>query len=71
MSIGRFSRRGFAYQGWAWAGWSRASGEAVAVDLTDGWRSCEFNRVAVATAVSSTVVACELSRVVWAKPQGK
>lgn len=69
MSIGRFSRRGWAYQGYAWAGWARAGSDGAAP--TDGWQSCEFNRVAVATGISRVVVACELSRVVSVKPQGK
>lgn len=38
---------------------------------TDGWRAGQFNRVSVAPATNRTAVASELSRVVWAHPQGK
>ena len=41
------------------------------VSPTEGWRAGQFNRVAVATETNRTAVAGELSRVVWAHPQGK
>ena len=38
---------------------------------TDGWKANQINRVAVGPLTSRTSVASELSRVVWAAPQGK
>jgi len=71
MSQGRYSQRGWAFQSWAFRPWGLA-GAGQAPDVpTDGWRSGQFNRVSVATETNRTAVAGELSRVVWASPQGK
>ncbi len=73
MSTGRYSKRGWACRGFAFRTWGLAgAGEtATEADPTDGWRAGQFNRVAVAPATNRTVIAPELSRVVWANPQGK
>ena len=73
MSQGRYSQRGWAFQALAFRPWGLAgAGDSeTQVDPTDGWRSGQFNRVSVATATNRTAVAGELSRVVWAHPQGK
>jgi len=69
MSQGRYSQRGWAFQSWAFRPWGLAGAADAAP--TDGWRSGQFNRVAVGTETNRTAVASELSRVVWAHPQGK
>lgn len=71
MSTGRFAQRGYAFQGFAFRTWGLAGAGAETVAPTDGWRSGQLNRVSVATATNRTSVAGELSRVVWASPQGK
>ena len=71
MSTGRYAKRGWAFRSFAFRTWALA-GEAAAPDVpTDGWRSGQFNRVAVGSETNRTAVAGELSRVVWAHPQGK
>lgn len=73
MSQGRYSQRGWAFQSFAFRTWGLAGAveSEAPVDPTDGWRSGQFNRVAVALPTNRTAVAGELSRVVWASPQGK
>jgi len=73
MSVGRILTHGFGSFGGRkylpTMGFGSFSGPEVAP--TDGWRAGQFNRVAVGTATNRTAVAGEISRVVWAQPQGK
>jgi hypothetical protein len=73
MSLGRILTQGFGSFGGRrylpTMGLGSFAGPEVAA--TDGWRSGQFNRVSVAPATNRTSVAGELSRVVWAAPQGK
>lgn len=71
MSTGRYAKRGWAFQSFAFRPLALAGAAAAADVPTDGWRATQFNRVSVATATNRTAVAGELSRVVWAHPQGK
>lgn len=71
MSVGRILTQGLGPFGGKRYLSTQGLGSFAGAAPTDGWRSNQFNRVSVATATNRTAVAGELSRVVWAAPQGK
>lgn len=73
MSVGRILTQGFGSFGGRKYLPTMGIGSFAGPEVspTDGWRAGQFNRVAVAPVTNRTAVASELSRVVWAAPQGK
>lgn len=72
MSIGRILTQGFgSFGGRKYLPTMGIGSFEGTTAPTDGWRSGQLNRVSVATATNRTAIAGELSRVVWAHPQGK